>query len=301
MALVSSPLSTVRAGALRGSGRRTAAERAVEYTLLTAIVITIGVLIILVLDFSIDGIPGVSWQFLTSYPSRFAEDTGVRNGITGSVSLMLLTALFTFPLGVGAAIYLQEFAARNRWNQVLEANITNLASVPSVIYGLLGLSIFVNVLGFGRSLISGALTLTLLVLPVVIVAAREALRSVPQDIRTGALALGATPVQTALRQTFPAALPGTLTGTILALSQAIGETAPILVVGAVLTRRADNEPWAWGESFSALPVQIYDFVKRPQAEFQVDVAAAAIVVLMALLLLLNAIAIVIRYRYARKL
>jgi phosphate transport system permease protein len=301
MAVLSSPLSTVRARNLQGSAGRTAAERAVQAVLLAAIVLTIGVLVVLVLDFSIDGIPGLSWEFLTSYPSRFAESTGVRNGITGSISLMLLTALFTFPIGVGAAIYLQEFASKNRFNQILEANITNLASVPSVIYGLLGLSLFVNFLGFGRSLIAGALTLTLLVLPVVIVAAREALRSVPQEIRAGSLALGATPVQTALRQTFPAALPGTLTGTILALSQAIGETAPILVVGAVLTRRDDTLPWDWFESFSALPVQIFDFVKRPQQEFQVEVASAAIVVLMALLLLMNAVAIVIRYRYARKL
>lgn len=300
MALLSSPRSTVEATALRASPRRTAAERAVEYVLLAAVLITIGVLIVLILDFTTDGIPGLSWNFITSYPSRFAEETGVRNGITGSISLMVLTALFTFPIGVGAAIYLQEFASRNRFNQILEANITNLASVPSVIYGLLGLSVFVGVLGFGRSLLSGALTLTLLVLPVVIVAAREALRSVPQDIRAGSLALGATPVQTALRQTFPAAIPGTLTGTILALSQAVGETAPILVVGAVLSRREDNAPWNLFESFSALPVQIYDFVKRPQQEFQVEVAASAIVVLMVLLLLLNAIAIIIRYRYARK-
>jgi phosphate transport system permease protein len=301
MTILSSPLSTVRSGSLQGSARRTAAERIVQIGLLSAIVLTIGVLVVLVLDFAIDGIPGLSWQFLTTYPSRFAEETGVRNGITGSLSLMLLTALFTFPIGVGAAIYLQEFASRNRFNQVLEANITNLASVPSVIYGLLGLSLFVNFLGFGRSLIAGALTLTLLVLPVVIVAAREALRSVPQEIRSGSLALGATPVQTALRQTFPAALPGTLTGTILALSQAIGETAPILVVGAVLTRRDDTLPWELTQSFSALPVQIFDFVKRPQEEFQVDVASSAIVVLMVMLLLMNAIAIVIRYRYAKKL
>ena len=299
MALLSSPRSTVEAAALRGNARRSAAERAVEILLLSAIVITIGVLIILILDFTIDGIPGVSWDFLTSYPSRFPDQTGVRNGITGSISLLFLTALFTFPIGVGAAIYLQEFASKNRFNQILEANITNLASVPSVIYGLLGLSLFVNFLGFGRSLLAAALTLTLLVLPVIIVATREALRSVPQEIRAGSLALGATPVQTALRQTLPAAMPGTLTGTILAVSQAVGETAPILVVGAVLTRREDTAPWDLFESFSALPVQIFDFVKRPQQEFQVEVAASAIVVLMVLLLLLNAVAIIIRYRYSR--
>ncbi|MGF1647207.1 MAG: phosphate ABC transporter permease PstA [Kineosporiaceae bacterium] len=300
MTLMSSPRSTLESAALRGNARRSAAERAVEIVLLSAIVVTLGVLVILILDFTVAGIPGLSWEFLTTYPSRFADQTGVRNGITGSLSLLLLTALFTFPLGVGAAIYLQEFATKNRFNQVLEANITNLASVPSVIYGLLGLSLFVNFLGFGRSLLAGAMTLTLLVLPVIIVATREALRSVPQEIRTGSLALGATPVQTAFRQTLPAAMPGTLTGTILAVSQAVGETAPILVVGAVLSRRTDTAPWDLFEPFSALPVQIFDFVKRPQEEFQVEVAASAIVVLMVILLLMNAVAIVIRYRYSKK-
>jgi phosphate transport system permease protein len=301
MAVLSTPRDVVRSTGLHGSARRAAAERAVSTGLFIAIVITVGALVILVTDFAVNGVPRLSWDFIVSYPSRFADSTGIRNGITGTVSLMVLTALFTFPVSVGAAIYLEEFAAKNRWNQLLETNITNLAGVPSVIYGLLGLSVFVYFLGFGRSLLAGALTLSLLAMPVVIVATREALRSVPQEIRAGALALGATPVQTAFRQTFPAALPGTLTGTILALSRAIGETAPILVVGAVFSRRTDNEPWSLLESFSAIPVLIFDFVKRPQAEFQNEVAAAAIVVLMGLLLIMNSVAIVIRYRYTKKL
>lgn len=301
MAIPRSPLSTARASALRGQASRSAKERAFEYGLLSAILIVIGVLIVLILDFTIDGVPGVSWQFLSSYDSRFADETGIRSGLTGSISLMVLVALFTFPLGVGAALYLEEFAPKNRWTRLIETNINNLASVPSIIYGMLGLSLFVNILGFGRSLISGALALTLLVLPVVIVAARESLRAVPLEIRAGSLALGATPVQTAFRQTFPAALPGTLTGMILALSQAIGDTAVILVVGAVVSRRDDTLPWELDEAFSTIPILIFDFVKRPQAEFQVEVAAAAIVVLMVLLLLLNSIAITIRYRYSTKL
>ncbi|MGF1663658.1 MAG: phosphate ABC transporter permease PstA [Kineosporiaceae bacterium] len=301
MAVLSTPRDVVRSTGLRGSARSAAAERAVSTGLFIAIVITVGALVILVTDFAVNGVPRLSWDFIVSYPSRFADSTGIRNGITGTISLMVLTALFTFPVSVGAAIYLEEFAAKNRWNQLLETNITNLAGVPSVIYGLLGLSVFVYFLGFGRSLLAGALTLSLLAMPVVIVATREALRSVPQEIRAGALALGATPVQTAFRQTFPAALPGTLTGTILALSRAIGETAPILVVGAVFSRRTDNEPWSLLESFSAIPVLIFDFVKRPQAEFQNEVAAAAIVVLMGLLLIMNSVAIVIRYRYTKKL
>lgn len=301
MAVMSTPASIARKTTesfARPAGR-TAAEKGLEAVLLGAILITVGVLAILIIDFMVDGIPGLSWNFLTTYPSRFADQAGIRNGITGSFSLILLTALFTFPLGVGAAIYLEEFAPKNRWNRLLETNITNLAGVPSIIYGLLGLSVFVFFLGFGRSLISGALTLTLLALPVVIVAARESLRSVPQEIRAGALAVGATPVQTAFRQTFPAALPGTLTGTILALSRAVGETAPILVAGAVFSRRDDNTPWEWSEAFSAIPVLIFDFVKRPQAEFE-TVAAASIIVLMGILLLMNAGAIIIRYRFSKR-
>jgi phosphate transport system permease protein len=163
----------------------------------------------------------------------------------------------------------------------------------------MGLSIFVVTLGLGRSLLAGALTLTLLVLPVVIVAAREALRAVPREIRSGGLALGATPIQVAFRQTLPAAIPGTMTGTILALSRAVGETAPILVVGAVASRRALNEPWNLLEAFTAIPILIFDLVKRPQEEFQVQVAASAIIVLMVILLLMNAAAIIIRNRYTR--
>jgi phosphate transport system permease protein len=301
MAIVSSPRDVARrAATFQQPARRVVAERGTSLLLLAAIVITVGVLVVLVVDFLVDGVPGLSWDFLTAYTSRFAEQTGIRAGLTGSVSLMVLTALFTFPLGVGAAMYLEEFAPKNWWTRLLEVNVTNLAGVPSVIYGLLGLGIFVTVLGLGRSLLAGALTLTLLVLPVVIVAAREALRSVPREIRAGALALGATPVQTAFRQTLPAAIPGTLTGTILALSRAVGETAPLLVVGAALSRRADNEPWSFLEGFTAIPVQIYGFVQRPQEEFRVDVASSAIVVLMAVLLLMNATAIIIRNRYAPK-
>jgi phosphate transport system permease protein len=200
---------------------------------------------------------------------------------------------------VGAALYLEEFAPRNRWTRLLEANINNLAGVPSIVYGLLGLSVFVFFLGFGRSLITGALTLTALVLPVVIVASREALRAVPREIRDGGLALGGTPLQVAARQTLPAAIPAIMTGMILSLSRAIGETAPILVAGAVFSRRADNEPWNLNEAYTAIPIQIFDFVKRPQAEFQVEVASAAILVLMVLLLIMNSAAIIIRNRYSR--
>lgn len=279
----------------------TVREKFTQLVLLLGTLAALAVLAILLIDIVLDGVGGLSLNFLTNYTSRFPEMTGIRAGITGTLSLMVLVALFTFPLGVGAALYLEEFAQRNRWTRLLETNINNLAGVPSIVYGLLGLSVFVFFLGFGRSLLTGALTLTALVLPVVIVASREALRAVPREIRDGGLALGATPLQVAFRQTLPAAIPSIMTGIILSLSRAIGETAPILVAGAVFSRRADNEPWNVSEAYTAIPIQIFDFVKRPQEEFQVGVASAAIIVLMTILLLMNSAAIIIRNRYARKI
>jgi len=279
----------------------TVREKFTQLVLLLGTLVALAVLAILLIDIALDGVGGLSLNFLSNYTSRFPEMTGIRAGITGTLSLMLLTALMTFPLGVGAALYLEEFAQRNRWTRLLETNINNLAGVPSIVYGLLGLSVFVFFLGFGRSLITGALTLTALILPVVIVASREALRAVPREIRDGGLALGATPLQVAFRQTVPAAIPSIMTGMILSLSRAIGETAPILVAGAVFSRRADNEPWNLSESYTAIPIQIFDFVKRPQEEFQVGVASAAIIVLMTVLLFMNSAAIIIRNRYARKI
>ncbi len=278
----------------------TVREKFTQLVLLLGTLAALAVLAILLIDIAVDGVGGLSTNFLTNYTSRFPEMSGIRAGITGTLSLMVLTALMTFPLGVGAALYLEEFAQRNRWTRLLETNINNLAGVPSIVYGLLGLSVFVFFLGFGRSLITGALTLTALILPVVIVASREALRAVPREIRDGGLALGATPLQVAFRQTVPAAIPSIMTGMILSLSRAIGETAPILVAGAVFSRRADNEPWNLSESYTAIPIQIFDFVKRPQEEFQVGVASAAIIVLMTVLLFMNSAAIIIRNRYARK-
>lgn len=284
---------------LSAPASRKVRETATVTVLLVATVLSLIVLAVLIVDILVDGTGRLSLDFLRTYNSRFPDETGIRAGLTGTLSLMVLVALMTFPLGVGAAVYLEEFAPDNRLTRLLETNVNNLAGVPSVIYGLMALSIFVVTLGLGRSLLAGALALTLLVLPVVIVASREALRSVPSEIRSGGLALGATPIQVAFRQTIPAAIPGIMTGTILALSRAIGETAPILVVGAVVSRRADNEPWNSGEAFTALPIEIYNFVKQPQAEFQIEVAAAAIIVLMLLLLVMNSAAIFIRNRYTR--
>ncbi|MBA2558238.1 MAG: phosphate ABC transporter permease PstA [Chloroflexi bacterium] len=275
-------------------------ERLFAALLFTATLIGLIVLAVLVVDILLDGLARLDIAFLTSYASRFPERTGVRAGLTGTLSLMVLVAVIAFPIGVGAAIYLEEFAPDNRFTRLMEANISNLAGVPSVVYGLLGAAVFVYIFELGRSLVSGAMTLSLLVLPVIIVAGRESLRAVPRAIRDGGLALGATPWQTTSRQVLPAAFPGILTGVILALSRAVGETAPILLVGALFSRRADNEPWSLLESFSALPVEIFNFVSRPQDAFKVEAASAAILVLMAILLLMNSVAIILRNRFQRR-
>jgi phosphate transport system permease protein len=232
--------------------------------------------------------------FLTGFVSRFPARAGIKVALVGSAYLMVLTALFCFPVGVGAAIWLEEFAPRNRLTNFVEANIANLAGVPSVVYGLLGLGIFARFLRMGPSLLAGALTLAVMSLPVIIVAAREAIRAVPESIRLGAYALGATRWQTVRRQVLPAALPGTLTGTILALSRAIGETAPLLVIGLPIV--IFSLPNDVRDPVSALPLLIFDWTSRAQPTYA-DAAAAASIVLLALLLAMNAVAIFLRNRY----
>lgn len=286
---------------MTGPPGRASKERAFHGLLLSATLLGLVVLAVLLADVVAEGLARLDWTFLTGYSSRDPESTGIRTGLTGTLSLMALTALISFPVGLGAAVYLEEFARDNRFTRLVQVNIANLAGVPSVVYGLLAASMFVYLLGFGRSLITGALALSLLIMPIIIVAAREAIRAVPQSIRDGALALGATPLQATVRQVLPIALPGILTGTILALSRAIGEAAPVLVAGAVFSRRADNEPWNLLEPFGALPIQIFDFVKRPQPGFQVEAASAGIIVLLVAMLAMNALAIILRNRYARRM
>jgi phosphate transport system permease protein len=232
--------------------------------------------------------------FLTSYVSRLPARAGIKAALVGSAYLMVLTTLFCFPVGVGAAIYLEEFAPRNRVTNFVETNIANLAGVPSVVYGLLGLGVFARFLRMGPSLLAGALTLAVMSLPVIIVAARESIRAVPESIRLGAYALGATKWQTVRRQVLPAAMPGTLTGTILALSRAIGETAPLLVIGLPIV--IFSLPNDLRDPVSALPLLIFDWTSRPQPAFA-EAAAAASIVLLALLLAMNAVAIFLRNRY----
>ncbi len=266
-----------------------------------AVVIALSVLSILLIDVAIDGLSMINWQFLTSYPSRKPADAGILSPLVGTIWVMVLVALFSFPIGVGAGIFLEEFIADSFLENVIEVNIANLAAVPSIIYGLLGLQVFVRwlfPLTQGRTIISGALTLTLLVLPIIIIATREALRAVPGSMRQAGFALGATRWQVVRDIVFPQALPGILTGTILALSRGIGETAPLITIGA-LTYVAFLPPLSLEglhSTFSVLPIQIFNWVSRPQQEFHL-LAAGAIIVLMVLLLAMNGIAIYLRNRF----
>ncbi len=257
---------------------------------------TIAVLVTLLADLLLDGASSLQPHFLTNYPSRFPGKAGARAALLGSMWLMLLTAAIAVPVGIGAAIYLEEFAANNRFTRAIETNIANLAGVPSIVYGLLGLGVFVRAMQLGTILLAGALTLALLVLPIVIIASREALRAVPSGIREGAFALGATRWEVVRGQVLPAAVPGMMTGTILALSRAIGETAPLITLGAFTYLAFDPTPLS---QFTAMPIQILNWVVRPQDDFA-KLAAAASLVLLVLLLSMNAVAIALRNRYRRE-
>jgi phosphate transport system permease protein len=239
----------------------------------------------------------VSWRILTNMPSRKPELSGMNSGIWGSIWIVVGASIFSFVIGVGSAIYLEEYAPRNRLNRILQTNISNLSGVPSVVYGLLGLVFFVQWLNLGRSLAAGALTMGLLILPVVVISSQEAIRAVPLGLRQAAYGLGATRWQTVRHHVLPAAMPGILTGMILSMSRAIGETAPLIVVGAsslVLTR-----PDGPLSAFTAMPVQIFNWSSRPQEDFE-HLAAAAIIVLMIVLLTMNATAILLRQRLSKR-
>ena len=251
----------------------------------------------LLADVLLDGAGRLELEFLTSYPSRRPAAAGIKAALWGTVWMISLTAAMAFPLGVAAAIYLEEYAASNRLNRLIEVNIANLAGVPSIVYGLLGLELFVRVLAFRRSVLAGAATMALLILPVIIIAAREALRAVPRSIREASYALGATRWQTVRHHVVPSAFAGILTGTILALSRAIGETAPLIMIGA-LTFVA-FVPRDVFDPFTALPIHIFNWVSRPQAGFHEN-AAAGIIVLLVLLLAMNSAAILLRNRYRQR-
>ena len=277
--------------------RRQIAEIGFRTVAMAALLVALGSLAALLLDAFIDGAGRLSWQFLTSFPSRRPEQAGILAALVGSVAMILLTGVFALPIGVGAAIYLEEYEGKTWWARVIEVNIANLAGVPSIVYGLLGLELFVRALKLERSLLAGALTMALLILPIIIISSREALRTVPNSIREASYALGATKWQTIWYQVLPMAFPGILTGSILAFSRAIGEAAPLITIGA-LTYVAFL-PDSLLSPFTALPIQIFNWVSRPQPGFHVN-AAAAIMVLLVVLLLLNATAVYLRHRYQRR-
>ncbi|AUS87480.1 phosphate ABC transporter permease PstA [Lysinibacillus capsici] len=243
------------------------------------------------------GIDYLNIDFLTNFASRFADKAGIKAALIGSLWLMAVVAPVSIILGVGTAIYLEEYAKKNKINDFIRMNISNLAGVPSIVFGLLGLTIFVRMMGLGKSILAAGFTMSLLILPVIIVAAQEAIRAVPNEQREASYGMGATKWQTILRVVLPAAIPGILTGSILALSRAIGETAPLVVIGIpVILQFLPNGLLS---QFTALPMQIYDWAKRPQEAFQY-VAAAGILVLMTVLLLMNSIAIYIRNKFQKR-
>ncbi len=257
--------------------------------------VSFGTLGWLLLKTFIDGVPGLSAQLFSSPPSTQPEEAGARPAIIATVYLAALLLLMAVPVGVATAIYLEEYARKERWyNRLLELNIQNLAAVPAIVYGILGLAFVVRgPFGIGRVLLAGAIILTLVVLPTVIISSREAIRAVPESISQGGLALGATKWQVIWRQILPASIPGIATGAILALSRAVGETAPLLLIGAL--QYVAFDPTVFG-AFTALPVQIYTWIKLPNPEFQ-TLAAAAIIVLLAIVLTMNALAIFLRTRF----
>ncbi len=257
----------------------------------------VAALILLLFVVMRDGIGGLSWDFLTSFPSRKPELAGAKAAIMGTLWVMSFTALFSIPIGVGAAIYLEEFAPKSWFTRLIEMNISTLAGVPSVVYGLLGLAVFVFGMNLGPSIIAAAATLTLLILPIIIVAAREGLRSVPYSMREAAMALGATRWQAVWHQVLPAGMPAVLTGVILAMGRAIGETAPLIAIGAFTS--VFFTPTSPTDSFTVLPIQIFSWISRPLRGFQEN-ASAGIVVLLIVLLLLNSVAVALRHVYARR-
>ena len=243
------------------------------------------------------GIGHFNLQFITSFASRIPENAGIKAALVGSLWLMSVVAPVSIILGVSTAIYLEEYAKQNKLNDFIRMIISNLAGVPSIVFGLLGLTIFVRLFGFDKSILAAGLTMSLLILPVIIVASQEAIRAVPKDQREASYGMGATKWQTIVRVVLPAAIPGILTGSILALSRAIGETAPLVVIGIPVILQF--LPTGYLDTFTALPMQIFDWAKRPQEEFQL-VASAGIMVLMILLLTMNSIAIFIRNKFQKR-
>lgn len=286
-------------------------NRAFKVIGLLSTLIGLILLAVLLIDLAIDGMPRLSYKFLTSFPSRFPEEAGILSALVGSFLILLVTAASAIPLGIAAGIYLEEYAGKNWLTDIIEINIANLAGVPSIVYGLLALGLFVQILKLGESILTGGLTLGLLILPMVIMATRESIRSIPNSIREASYALGATKWQTVRHHIVPYSTGGILTGVIIGLSRAIGETAPIITVGALtfiaflpsspLSSDFPYFSFKWLlDPFTVLPIQMFNWVSRPQHAFQLNAAAAGIV-LMLMTLLMNGLAIYIRYKYRKKI
>jgi phosphate transport system permease protein len=284
------------------SAARRAKDLGFRLALVACLAVAVGLLAALLIDVALDGVGTLSWHFINNFTSISADKAGIQAALWGTIWLMGVCALFIVPVGIATAVYLEEYADQRRWwNRLIELNIQNLAAVPSIVYGILGLAFLVRgPLSLGNVVLAGGLTLGLLVLPMVIIAGREALRAVPPSIREGSMALGATQWQTIWRQVLPAAVPGIATGVILALSRAIGETAPLIVVGAA-TVIAFN-PTGLDSSFTAMPIQIFDWISRASNDINDyrPLAAAGILLLILLLLAMNSVAIWLRNRYEQK-
>ena len=264
---------------------------------LLAILVGLGMLAALLFNIVSQGWDRVNWDFITNFPSRHPEQAGIQAALLGSIYVVGTAGLIAFTLGVGAAIYLEEYATKNWLARVVQTNIANLAGVPSIVYGILGLEIFVRSLGLGKSVLAGGFTLALLVLPIVIIAAEEAIRAVPPSLREGGFALGATRWQTIWHLVLPQAFPGIMTGVILAVSRAVGETAPLIVMGALtFVPFAPDGPLS---RFSVLPIQIFNWISRPQSGFH-EAAAAGIIVLLVVLLVLNGAAVLLRHKFQKR-
>jgi phosphate transport system permease protein len=268
-----------------------------KYWAIACTLFGIAMLLIFLINILIDGLGRLDWAFITDLPSRKPELAGIYTAIMGTVWILGLTAIIAIPIGVAAGIFLEEYGKKSRFANILEINITNLAGIPSIIYGILGLEVFVRMMGLGNSIIAGALTLSLLILPIIIVATREAIKAVPKTIREASFALGATKWQTISQQILPAAGGGIVTGVILALSRAVGETAPLIVVGALTY--VPFAPQTPMDQYSVLPMQIFNWISRPEKAFAVN-AAAAIIVLLLITFVMNGFAIYLRNRWQKK-
>ncbi|MDA0232896.1 MAG: phosphate ABC transporter permease PstA [Chloroflexi bacterium] len=293
---LSSPASIAKKAARGRTGYRTWRDRLFYLLFVSSVVLGVAGLVTLLANIVTDAWGWLDWQFITSYASRKPELSGIFAPLIGTTWVIVTTALFTIPLGVGTAVYLEEFAGESRFSRLVQLNIANLAGVPSIVYGILGLGIFVLLLDIGRSVLAGGLTLTLLVLPIVIIASQEAIRSIPPSYRDAAYAMGATRWQVVKTIVLPQAIPGIMSGVILALSRAIGEAAPILMISGIIF--ITFVPTGPGSSFTVLPLQILNWVQQPQGGFQ-SIAAAAIICLLIMLLSMNAVAIWIRNHYQR--